>query len=170
MSLFGKDIKTLDDLFVHTLRTTYYAENRIVDALATMIGMASSAELKAAFEQHRRESQAQAGRLEQVFRMHGAEAKETTCPAFNGIKKANDAEASNIDDPAVLDAALAGGAQLVEHYEIAQYGKLIAWAKALGRDDGASLLAETLAEEKATDEKLIRLAKAALNRQAEHAA
>lgn len=164
MSLFGKDIKTLDDLFVHTLCTTYYAENQIVPALEKMIGLASSPDLKAGFEQHRQETERQIARLEQVFRMHGAEAKQTKCPAFDGIAKANDTEASDIDDDAVLDAALASGAQLVEHYEIAQYGSLIAWATALGRDDCAAVLAETLAEEKATDEKLSSLAERRLNR------
>jgi len=166
MALFSKDIATLDDLFVHTLQTTYYAENQIVDALDTMIGKASAPELQAGFEQHRAETQNQIARLEQVFRMHGADPKQTDCPAFDGIRKANDSTASDIADTQVLDAALAGGAQMVEHYEIAQYGKLIAWAKALGRDDCASVLAETLAEEKATDERLSRIAEASLNRQA----
>ena len=166
MALFSKDIETLDDLFVHTLQTTYYAENQIVDALTKMIDKASSPDLKAGFEQHRAETQTQIQRLEQVFSMHGAEAKQSDCAAFDGIKKANDSVASNIADQAVLDAALAGGAQMVEHYEIAQYGKLIAWAKALGRDDCASILAETLAEEKATDEKLTQLAETQLNRPA----
>ena len=170
MGLFSKSIETLDDLFVHTLQTTYYAENQIVDALTAMIDKASSPALKAGFEQHRAETQTQVDRLEQVFRQHGAEAKQTSCPAFDGIRKANDAEAADIADSAVLDAALAGGAQLVEHYEIAQYGKLIAWAKALGREDCASVLAETLAEEKATDDKLSALAEARLNRPAAAAA
>jgi len=169
MALFSKDIETLDDLFVHTLQTTYYAENQIVDALATMIDKASAPELKTGFEQHRAETQGQIARLEQVFRMHGAEPRQTSCPAFDGIEKANDSTAADIADQHVLDAALAGGAQLVEHYEIAQYGKLIAWARALGRDDCAAVLAETLAEEKATDEKLSRLAEASLNREAAHA-
>ena len=166
MALFSKSIDSLDDLFVHTLQTTYYAENQIVDALTKMIEKASSPDLRAGFEQHRAETQVQVQRLEQVFRQHGTEPKQTDCPAFDGIKKANDSVASDIADQAVLDAALAGGAQLVEHYEIAQYGKLIAWAKALGRDDCASVLAETLAEEKATDEKLTRLAETQLNRPA----
>ena len=166
MSLFAKDIKTLDDLFVHTLQTTYYAENQIVAALEKMIGKASNPALQAGFDQHRAETQTQIGRLEQVFRMHGVEPKQTDCPAFDGISKANDSTAADIADQQVLDAALAGGAQLVEHYEIAQYGKLIAWAKALGRDDCAAVLAETLAEEKATDEKLTQIAESQLNAQA----
>jgi len=168
MTLFSKDIETLDDLFVHTLQTSYYAENQIVDALDKMIALASAPELKAGFEQHRAETQNQIARLEQVFGMTGGEARQTRCPAFDGINKANDATASDIADQQVLDAALAGGAQLVEHYEIAQYGKLIAWANALDRDDCAAMLAETLAEEKAADERLSRIAEAGLNRQAAH--
>jgi len=163
MALFGTSIKSLDDLFVHTLQTTYYAENQIVSALETMTEKATAPELKAAFDQHRVESQTQAQRLERVFQMHGQEAKETTCPAFDGIKKANDATVSDSEAGPVLDAALAGGAQLVEHYEIAQYGKLIAWAQALGRDDCASVLSETLEEEKATDERLTQIAESKLN-------
>lgn len=166
MALFGTSIKSLDDLFVHTLQTTYYAENQIVSALETMTDQATSPDLKAAFDRHRLESENQARRLERVFAMHDRPAKETTCPAFDGIKKANDAVASDAESGPVLDAALAGGAQLVEHYEIAQYGKLIAWAKALGREDCAAILAETLAEEKATDERLSDIAEAGLNRAA----
>lgn len=163
MALFGTSIASLDDLFVHTLRTTYYAENRVVAALETMTDKAMLPELKAAFDQHRVESQVQADRLERVFAMHGQETTETSCPAFDGIRKANDAEMADTESGPVLDAALAGGAQLVEHYEIAQYGKLIAWAQALGRDDCASVLSETLAEEKATDDRLTRIAEASLN-------
>ncbi|SFP68419.1 ferritin-like domain-containing protein [Sphingomonas rubra] len=169
MALFGTSIKSLDDLFVHTLRTTYYAENQIVSALATMSDQATSSELKAAFDRHRAESQTQADRLERVFALHGHDPKETTCPAFDGIEKANDAVASDTESGPVLDAALAGGAQLVEHYEIAQYGKLIAWAKALGREDCASVLAETLDEEKATDERLSAIAGGGLNQAAAQA-
>ena len=106
-------------------------------------------------------------RLEQVFRQHGVEADETTCPAIDGIIKAANSTASDIDDKQVLDAALTFGAQMVEHYEIAQYGTLIAWARELGREDCAAVLAENLAEEKATDERLTRIAEARVNRAAE---
>jgi ferritin-like metal-binding protein YciE len=168
MGLFTKDIKTLDDLFVNGLQTIYYAERQITEALPQMIEMATNAELRAGFEQHLRETENQRVRLEQVFRQHGVEAQETTCPAIDGIIKAANSTASNIDDKDVLDAALAFGAQMVEHYEIAQYGTLIAWARELGRDDCAAVLDETLAEEKATDEKLTRIAESRLNRNAEY--
>ena len=167
MSLFGTDISTLDDLFVHGLRTIYYAERQIVETLPKMIEMATNPELKSGFEQHLRETEDQRTRLEQVFRMHGQEVKETTCPAIDGIIKAANATASDISDKSVLDAALAFGAQMVEHYEIANYGSLIAWARELGRDDCAAVLDQNLAEEKATDEKLTQLAESRLNRTAE---
>ena len=170
MSLFGTTIATLDDLFVHGLKTIYYAERQIAETLPKMIGMATNPELKAGFEQHLRETQNQRVRLEQVFRQHGVEADETTCPAIDGIIKAANSTASDIDDKSVLDAALAFGAQMVEHYEIVQYGTLIAWARELGREDCAAVLAQNLAEEKATDEKLTRIAEARLNARAEMAA
>ncbi|MFV1919667.1 ferritin-like domain-containing protein [Sphingomonas sp. MJ1 (PH-R8)] len=166
MSLFGADIHTLDDLFVHGLKTIYYAERQIAETLPKMIEMATNPELRAGFEQHLRETENQRVRLEQVFRQHGVEAGETTCPAIDGIIKAANATAADIDDKQVLDAALAFGAQMVEHYEIAQYGTLIAWARELGRNDCAAVLDENLAEEKATDEKLTQLAEARVNRAA----
>lgn len=167
MSLFTKDIETLDDLFVHGLKTIYYAERQIAETLPTMIGMATNPELRSGFEQHLRETQDQRVRLEQVFRMHGVEAEEANCPAIDGILKAANSTAKDVDDKSVLDAALVFGAQMVEHYEIAQYGTLVAWAKELGRTDCASVLAQSLAEEKATDEKLTRIAEARINARAE---
>ena len=170
MGIFGASTHTLDDLFVHGLKTIYYAERQIAETLPTMIDMATNPDLKAGFQQHLRETEHQRTRLEQVFRQHGHEPDETTCPAIDGIIKAANATAADIDDKQVLDAALAFGAQMVEHYEIASYGSLIAWATALGRDDCASVLAESLAEEKATDEKLTRLGETELNRPAAAAA
>jgi len=170
MSIFGSTTHTLDDLFVHGLKIIYYAERQITETLPKMIEMATNAELRSGFEQHLRETENQRTRLEQVFQMHGHEPEETTCPAIDGIIKAANATASDTDDKQVLDAALAFGAQMVEHYEIAQYGTLIAWARELGREDCASVLAETLAEEKATDEKLTRIAETRINRAAEMSA
>lgn len=167
MGLFTKDIETLDDLFVGTLRAVYYAEHQIADALPMLAGKATNPELKSAFEQHLRETEGQIRRLERVFSMHGTPAEQGSCPAIDGILKAGNGMAGDIDDKQVLDAGLIAGAQMVEHYEIAQYGTLRAWARALGRDDCASILEETLAEEKATDDRLTRLAESGLNRQAE---
>lgn len=167
MGLFTKDIATLDDLFIHTLKAVYYAEHQITETLPVMREKATSPDLKQGFETHLRETEGQIRRLEQVFQMHGTEPEQATCPAIDGIVKAGNSMAGDIADKQVLDAGLTAAAQLVEHYEIAQYGTLIAWAKEMGREDCASVLAETLAEEKATDEKLTRLAEARLNPKAE---
>jgi len=167
MGLFSKDIATLDDLFVHTLQDIYYAEHQIAKALPKMIEKATAPDLKAGFETHLRETEGQIARLERVFQMHGKEPKAVTCPAIDGIIKEANEIAGDIADTAVLDAALVAAAQAVEHYEITRYGTLIAWAKQLGRADCASVLAETLAEEKATDEKLTAMAESKVNAQAE---
>ena len=166
MGLFTKDIATLDDLFVHQLQDVYYAENQITKALPKMISKATSPELKAGFEQHLRETEGQIARLERVFEMHGQQVKAVTCPAIDGIIKEANEVAGEIADKSVLDAGLIAAAQAVEHYEIARYGTLVAWAKELGREDCASVLAETLAEEKATDDKLTQLAASSANTRA----
>ena len=167
MGLFSKDIETFNDLFVHQLQDVYYAEHQITKALPKMIDKATSPELKQGFQTHLRETEGQIGRLERVFQMHGAEAKAVTCPAIDGIIKEANEVAGDISDKRVLDAALIAAAQAVEHYEIARYGTLVAWAKQLGRDDCAAVLAETLEEERSTDEKLTRLAESSVNQAAE---
>lgn len=167
MGLFTKDIETLDDLFVSTLKSVYYAEHQITETLPVMRDKATSPELKRGLETHLRETENQIRRIEQVFQMHGTEPEQATCPAIDGIIKAGNGMAGDISDKQVLDAGLTAAAQLVEHYEIAQYGTLMAWAKEMGREECASVLAETLAEEKAADEKLSKLAEARLNRLAE---
>ena len=166
MGLFTSDIKTMNDLFVHTLQDIYYAEQQITKALPKMISKATEPMLRQGFETHLRETENQIRRLERVFEMHGEKAKGVTCPAIDGIIKEANEVASETADPDVLDAALAAAAQAVEHYEISRYGTLIAWARELGRADCASVLEETLAEEKATDAKLTQLAEARLNRKA----
>jgi ferritin-like metal-binding protein YciE len=166
MGFFTKDIKTMDDLFVHTLRDIYYAENQIVKALPDMIEKASDAGLKQAFQAHLGETRNHIARLEQVFQMHGVEAKGVDCPAIDGIiDEANDV-AGEVDDKRVLDAALIAAAQAVEHYEMTRYGTLMAWAKQLGRNDCASVLQQNLDEEKAADAKLTTLAERGVNRKA----
>ena len=166
MGIFSKDIKTMDDLFVHTLRDIYYAEKQILKALPDMIQKASEPQLKQGFQAHLGETKNQVTRLEQVFRQHGHEPSGVDCPAIDGIiDEANDV-AGEIEDKAVLDAALIAAAQAVEHYEITRYGSLIAWAKQLGRNDCAALLQENLDEEKAADKKLTSLAESRVNRAA----
>ena len=166
MGLLTRDIKTLDDLFVHTLQDIYYAESQITKALPTMIKKATDPQLRQGFETHLRETENQIRRLDQVFQMHGQSPKGVDCPAIDGIiEEANDT-AGDIADKDVLDAALLASAQAVEHYEITRYGTLIAWAKRLGRDDCARVLQQNLEEEKATDKKLTALAESKVNRAA----
>ena len=163
MGLFSKDIKTLDDLFVHQLRDIYYAEKQIVQALPEMIEKAKDPGLKQGFDSHLGETKNHVKRLEQVFKMHGVEAKGVECPAIDGIIEEADEIIGEVDDKKVLDAALIAAAQAVEHYEITRYGTLIAWAKQLGRPDCASVLQENLEEEKAADSKLTSLAEGNIN-------
>jgi ferritin-like metal-binding protein YciE len=166
MGFFSKDIKTMDDLFVHTLRDIYYAEKQILKALPDMIEKASDPQLKQGFQEHLGETENHVARVEEVFRMHGVEAKGVDCPAIDGIIEEADDVAGEVDDKEVLDAALIAAAQAVEHYEITRYGTLIAWAKQLGRNDCASVLQRNLDEEKAADKKLTSLAEGKVNRKA----
>ncbi len=166
MGLFSKDIKTLDDLFVHTLQDIYYAENQIAKALPEMAEKATDPQLKQAFKSHLDETKQQIKMVEQVFRMHGQEPKGVTCPAIDGIIDEAQELAGEVDDKEVLDAALIAAAQAVEHYEMTRYGTLCAWAKQLGRQDCATVLHEIFAQEKATDEKLSKIAEGKVNRKA----
>lgn len=166
MALFSKDIKTLEDLYLHTLRDIYYAEQQIVKALPKMIDKAGNAELKDGFTHHLEETKGHVERLEEVFRNIGEDPQGVTCPAIDGIIKEANEIAGDIADQDVLDAALAAAAQAVEHYEMTRYGTLIAWSHELGRADCAALLEETLKEEKSADEKLTKVAETRLNRAA----
>jgi ferritin-like metal-binding protein YciE len=163
MGFFSKDIKTMDDLFVHTLRDIYYAENQILKALPEMIEKATDPQLKQSFQMHLGETKNHVTRVEQVFKMHGVETKGVDCPAIDGIIEEANEVAGEVEDKQVLDAALVAAAQAVEHYEITRYGTLIAWAKQLGRNDCASVLQKNLDEEKAADKKLTQIAEAKLN-------
>jgi ferritin-like metal-binding protein YciE len=166
MGFFSKDIKTMDDLFVHTLRDIYYAERQIIQALPEMIEKSSDPQLKQGFRTHLQETENQVKRLEKVFKLHGQEVQGVDCPAIDGIIEEAEDVAGEVEDKAVLDAALIAAAQAVEHYEITRYGSLIAWAKQLGRNDCAALLAQNLEEEKATDKKLTAMAESQVNRRA----
>ena len=166
MGFFTKDIQTLDDLFVHTLRDIYYAEKQIEKALPEMVDKAIEPSLKQAFQTHLGETKNHVKRVEQVFKMHGVEVKGVDCPAIDGIIEEAEDIAGEVDDKRVLDAALIAAAQAVEHYEMTRYGTLIAWAKQLGRSDCASVLQQNLDEEKAADQKLNGLAESNVNRKA----
>jgi ferritin-like metal-binding protein YciE len=164
MGFLSKPIKSLDDLFVHTLQDIYYAEQKITKALPKMIEKVSDPELKQGFQTHLGETKNQVKRLEQVFQMHGQPAKAVTCPAIDGIVDEADEILGDVREPEVVDAAALAAAQAVEHYEIARYGTLIAWARQLGRNDCAAVLQQTLEEEKATDKKLTAIAEGRVNR------
>jgi ferritin-like metal-binding protein YciE len=166
MAKVSHDISTLDDLFLHGLQDIYYAEKKIVSALPKMMEKAHSVELREGFETHLEETRGQVDRLERVFELCGEKPKAVECPAIDGIIEEAEEVSGEVGDPQVMDAALSAAAQAVEHYEIARYGTLIAWAKALGKDECAEILHETLEEEKATDEKLTRLAEKDLNKRA----
>ncbi|QND54923.1 ferritin-like domain-containing protein (plasmid) [Phyllobacterium sp. 628] len=163
MGFFSKDIKTMDDLFVHTLRDIYYAENQIVKALPEMIDKATDQALKEGFERHLQETHVQVERLEEVFKLHGVDVKGVNCPAIDGILEEADEVSGEVDNDQVLDAALIASAQAVEHYEITRYGTLIAWAKQLGRNDCAALLEKNLQEEMKTDKALTSMAQTRVN-------
>ena len=166
MGLFSKDIKTLSDLHLHTLQDIYYAEKQIVKALPDMIEKATNRELTAGFKTHLTQTETHVTRLEQVFKLLGQEPKQVTCPAIDGIMKETKEITGDVDDKSVLDAALIAAAQAVEHYEMTRYGTLIAWSNELGLGDVAKILQQTLDEEKATDEKLSKLAESKVNQRA----
>ena len=156
-------MKTHQDLFLHFLQDVYYAERQILKALPKMAKAATSPTLKAAFAEHQQQTQAQVERLQQVFEKIGKRAQGKTCEAIQGLIEEGEEVAEEFDAGPVRDAGLAACAQAVEHYEIARYGALIAWAGAAGQSDVVTLLEATLAEEKATDQKLTQIAEADLN-------
>ncbi len=156
-------LKTLEDLFIHELKDLYSAETQLVKALPKMAKAATHDDLKAAFESHLEETKGQVERLNQIGEMCETKLTGHKCKAMEGLV----AEGSDlIDEDAedtVRDAGLIGAAQRVEHYEIAGYGTAHALAVQLGHTDAAELLAETLEEEKAADEKLTDLAESVIN-------
>jgi ferritin-like metal-binding protein YciE len=163
MGLFSKDIKSLSDLFMHGLQDLYYAETQIAGALPSMIDKATNAQLKAGFEKHLDETEGQIHRLRQVFEMMDADPKGEKCPAIDGILKEGKELMGEIEGDDVMNVGLVAAAQAVEHYEITRYGALIAWAAELGRNDVVPMLKASLAEEKATDEKLTLMAEQRVN-------
>ena len=158
MGLFSKDIKTMDDLLLHGLKDIYYAENQIVKSLPKLIKKATNRDLTTGLKDHLEETKNQITRLDQVFEKMGEKPRGVQCPAIDGLIKEADEVAGEVADKDVLDAAIVGSAQAVEHYEIARYGTLIAWAESLGRDDVILLLTTNLNEEKAADKKLSSVA------------
>ncbi len=166
MGLFSKDIKGMNDLFLHTLADIYYAEQQIVKSLPEMVDKATDPQLKQGFQTHLAETKNHVKRLEQIFQRLDVKAKGVDCPAIDGIIEEAEEVAGEVEDKSVLDAALIAAAQAVEHYEMTRYGTLISWAKELGHQDAVGLLQQTLDEEKATDKKLTSMAEAQVNRKA----
>ena len=154
MGIFNKDIRSLDDLFLHQLQDIYYAEQQITKALPKMIDKATNRDLAAGFKTHLEETYKQIERLDKVFEKLGKKPSATPCAAMDGIIKEADEVAGEVEDKAVLDAALVASAQAVEHYEMCRYGTLIAWATQLGHDDIVRFLTTNLNEEKAANTKL----------------
>jgi ferritin-like metal-binding protein YciE len=155
--------KTLDDLFLDTLKDIYYAEKQIVKTLPKMAKAAQSPDLKAGFEKHLMESEGHVERLEQVFELLDKPARGKTCDAILGIIEEGKSIMDEFKGTAALDAGLISSAQAVEHYEIARYGTLKSWAQQLGMNDAVKLLDATLKEEMATDKTLTQLGESQAN-------
>lgn len=154
MGFFSKDIQTMEDLLLHGLRDIYYAEQQITKALPKMIEQATNRDLSQGLTSHLEETQKQIERLDQVFKKLGQKPSGVNCPAIDGLIKEANETAGEIADKTVLDAAIVANGQAVEHYEIARYGTLIAWAEELGHDDIVRFLTTNLNEEKAANTKL----------------
>jgi len=160
------EMGTLHDAFVDELRDSYDAEKQLTKALPKMAKAAHSPELREAIESHLEETRQQVERLEQVFESLGEKPRGKHCDGIAGIiQEAQAVMQEDFDEP-TTDACLIASAQRAEHYEMAAYGTLVAWARAMGHDEAADLLQETLDEEKAADEKLNTLAEGGINEQA----
>jgi ferritin-like metal-binding protein YciE len=159
-------LHSLEDLFVDHLRDLYSAENQILRALPKMIKKAASQGLKNAFEEHLQQTRGHAERLQQIFDQLDLSPRNKKCKGMEGLIEEGEEAISDAAQPSVCDAALIAAAQRVEHYEIAGYGCARTYAYMVGMDDAASLLQQTLTEEKETDERLTRLAEEAINVQA----
>lgn len=158
-------MKTLAEIFEHTLQDVYYAENAITKALPKVAKAAKSDELKKAAQDHLAETKDQIKKLDQVFKSIGKKASGEKCDAIEGLIKEADGLMQEAEGTA-LDAGLLAACQAVEHYEIARYGSLREWAKELGHEEAHTLLSEILDQEKATNNKLTNLAVTAINKSA----
>ena len=157
------DAGTLHDAFIDELRDTYDAERQLTKALPKLAKAASSPKLRQAFETHLEETQGQIQRLEQVFESLDEKVRGKHCDGIAGIIEEGKSIMEEDFDETTMDACLIAAAQRAEHYEMAAYGTLVAWATAMGHTEAAELLQETLDEEKAADEKLSSLAEGGIN-------
>ncbi len=161
---------TLRDMFLDELRDTYDAEKQLTKALTKMAKAASEPQLRDAFETHLEETQSHVERLEQVFESLDEKARGKHCEGIAGIIEEGKSIMEEDVDEVTMDACLIAAGQRAEHYEMAAYGTLVAWAQTMGHTDAAKLLQKTLDEEKAADKKLSRLAEGGINRSAAAAA
>jgi ferritin-like metal-binding protein YciE len=160
------DTGTLHDVFLDELRDSYDAEKQLTKALPKLAKAATSAELRNAFESHLEETREHVSRLEQAFELLDEKARGKHCEGIAGIIEEGSAITEEDFDDATMDAALIAAGQRAEHYEIAAYGTLVAWARDMGHEEVAKLLQDTLDEEKAADEKLTALAEGGINQTA----
>src|SRR4051812_29337312 len=160
------ETKTLHDAFLDEIRDAYDAEKQLTKALPKMAKAASSEELRTAFEDHLEETQGHIQRLEQVFASLNEKVRGKHCDGIAGIIEEGKSVMEEDFNDAAMDACLIGSGQRAEHYEMAAYGTLVAWAKAMGHDEAADLLQQNLDEEKAADEKLGSIADGGVNEEA----
>ena len=159
-------MSNLQELFIHHLKDIYYAEKKLAKALPKMASKATDPALSSAFEEHKLQTEEHVKRLEQVFELAGKKPSGTTCPAIDGIVEEGEELMKEAEKGEAMDAGLIAAGQAAEHYEIARYGTLVAWAKMLDMGEAAKILHKTLEEEKQTDEKLSKLAMQQVNRKA----
>ena len=158
--------KTLEDLFLLTLKDVFYAEKQILRNLPKMAKAVESDELRQAFEQHRTETDGQIQRLEQIFEQMGKRASGKTCESIQGLVAEGQEIMEEYAESDALDAGILASAQAIEHYEISRYGTLRSWAQQLGMKDAVKLIEETLEEEKKTDQLLTQIAESVANQKA----
>jgi ferritin-like metal-binding protein YciE len=158
--------KSLHDAFIDELRDTYDGEKQLTKALPKLAKASSNPKLRTAFESHLEETQGQIERLERVFESLGEKVRGKHCEGIAGIVEEGKAIMEEDFDEATMDACLIAAGQRAEHYEMAAYGTLIAWAEALGHTEAVRLLQQTLNEEKAADKKLSGLAEGGINQSA----
>jgi len=160
------DAGTLHDAFIDELRDAYDAEKQLTKALPKLAKAATNAKLRSAFETHLKETQGQIARLEQVFASLDEKVRGKHCDGIAGIIEEGKSVMGEDFDETTMDACLIAAGQRAEHYEMAAYGTLVAWAQAMGHAEAAKLLQQTLDEEKAADKKLSSLAEGGINQSA----
>lgn len=159
-------VQSIEDLFVEELRDLYHAEKQLTRALPRMAKAASSDDLRTMFNQHLEETRGQIERLEEAFEMLDVAKRGKRCEAMEGLVEEGREMMEEVEEKAVLDVGLITAAQKIEHYEIAGYGSAVALARAMGKEDIAKLLEQTLEEEKRTDQKLNQIAAGGVNQRA----